>query len=506
VRLPFPERVPFVPVIGFAIILCTLQLYQGTAPLFSLGCFVFLILSAITFNLAGGLTQTSGAYVFFYSVLGVIIGITWKAVLGEPADSNLLVPLLTIKVYVCSMCGLLAAVFISRKLVTKRALLENFVTDENMQSATIGCLAVGGLLIIIFSLVPHGEGSVLSALNQLNRFLDLALFLGTIHAIRRSGGRTAFSLPVLIAGGIFFIAGVISFSKEGMITPFLAWLVAAASQRFKLSLGQIAGGILIASFIGFYLVPYSQYGRNYRGDTFESNLDSSVSMLMHLGDVRAAFVHQETEADEDMTGGYFTHHQGFFDRLQMIGPDDTLNNFTEQGVVPGLYPVAIFFENLVPHFIWPNKPTWGGGNLYARQMGTIGEEDTSTGISFSPAGEAFHLDRWTGLLLVAPVLWIMLFVIFDSLCGDTRKSPWGLIVVVTYAHYAPEGGIGILVYSLGFLTATILFAAYAATYIMPIIGEFLIGPNKHKRIHFINTARSRPANIRPIDPSEIIAG
>src|SRR5580704_16755147 len=160
---------------------------QGTDRLFSLCCFLFILAATITFNLAGGLSRPSGAYVFFYAVLVVIIGLCWKAVEGEPADSNLLAPSTTIRVYLAGICSMFVTVWISRKLTPKRALLDNLVTDANMQSATVGCMVGGIVLTAIFSLVPSESGSVLSALAQLNRFLPLAIILGTIHEIRKSG-------------------------------------------------------------------------------------------------------------------------------------------------------------------------------------------------------------------------------------------------------------------------------------------------------------------------------
>jgi hypothetical protein len=500
VRLAFPERISYTWVCIFALVLCAVQVYQGTAPLFSLGCFFFINVSAIAFNVAGGLTRPSGAYIFFFSLLGVIIGLFWKAVLNEPADSNLAVPMLTIEIYAAAIFGMLAAAFVSRRLTPKQALLANFVTDDNMQTATVGCLVAGVILLVVFTLVPKGEGSVLSALAQLNRFILMAIFLGVIHAIRRSGGTRSISLPSLIAASIMFCLGVLGFSKEGMITPFVCWLIAAGSQNYKVSLGQIGGGILVTIFLFQYMVPYSQYGRNFQGDTFSTNFSASISMLEDLGTIRRDYQQSETnsgEEEDDLNKGYFNTSQGFFDRLQMIGPDDSLNALTEQGVVPGIAPIYMFFGNLVPHFIWKDKPTWGGGNLYARQMGKLDEDDTTTGISFTPAGEAFHLMRWIGILVVAPILWIMLFTLFDSLCGDVRKSPWGLLVVLTFAHVAPEGGIGILVYCLGYLTAGILFAAYTATFLMPVLGEIIIGPNR-RTVSFRDPLR--------ISPSATIAG
>ncbi len=286
-----------------------------------------------------------------------------------------------------------------------------------------------------------------------------------------------------------------------MITPFLTWLVAASSQRYKLSIRQMITFVVVALFISQYLVPYSQYGRTFRQDTLRDNLAVSIDLLSHLGTVRTEFADQEQELDEDLTFNYFSHHQGFLDRLQMIGPDDSLNQLTESGVMPGFYPVVLFFENLVPHFIWKDKPLWGGGNLYARQMGSLAPDDETTGISFSPSGEAYHLLGWTGIFLLLPIILTMYFVLFDSLCGDTRRWPWGLIVLVAFAHVAPEGGVGATISSILYVTAGVTFAAVTSSYLMPIIGELIIGPNKKKTVFFINRARSQPTRINAVNPS-----
>jgi hypothetical protein len=503
VRLPFPERISLVPVVGYAIVLSALQIYQGTAPEFSLCCVVFIVVSAIAFNVAGGMTRPSGAYIICFAVLGVLIGLTWKAFLGEAADSNLLVPMLTIRIYVAASFGLLAAAYISRRLTSRRAFLADFATDDKLQSATVGSLVTGVVLTTILAVVPWGTGTILSALGQINRILPMAIVLGVIHTIRRSGGTRSISLFVVLAMACLFAQGVFSFSKEGMITPFVCWLLPAAANRYRVTLAQVAGGILLTFFLFQYLVPYSQYGRTQHAESFSENLDVAVSLLTHPAYVREQFIDTQVDLDDDLARGYFTNHQGFFDRLQMIGPDDSLNNLTEQGNVPGILPIFLDFENLIPHFLWPNKPTWGGGNLYARQMGVVGEDDTTTGISFSPAGEAFHLMRWTGILLVAPILWILLFTLFDSLCGDLRKSPWGLFIAIVFSHIAPEGGIGAVIYSFGVLTAGIMFLAITGTYVMPLLGEILIGPGR-KSIRLVEP-RSRPRMV-PVPPSENPAG
>jgi hypothetical protein len=107
--------------------------------------------------------------------------------------------------------------------------------------------------------------------------------------------------------------------------------------------------------------------------------------------------------------------------------------------------------------------------------------------------------RWTGILILAPVLWIMLFTLFDSLCGDTRNSPWGLLVMLIFAHIAPEGALGIMIYTMGFGTIGILFAAFTVSYVMPILGEILTGGNKRiVRVPNSSRVQSNPNRIRPV--------
>ncbi len=478
-RLPFPERIPLPLATGAAAILVALQQLQGTGFTFSIYCFLFIVIATIAFNLAGGFTRPSGSYVFFYAVLGFIFGIVWKAFLGEPGESNLVVPILTAQVFTGGITAMLFAVFVSRKLVGKRALLENVVKDKDMRNATIGSLFLGTSLVVTATLIPHGSGSILSAVMQVNRFLPLAVILGTTYVIKKSGGTRSINGLLATAMGINLFFGFVGFSKEGIFYPFLCWLVAASALRYRLTKSQVVYLILAAVFLVMYLVPYSQIGRNLQSEnaSFIDRIELSVSLLGDLGSMRREYVRSQAENPEERTGGYYNHPQGFMDRLTMIAADDALINITDQGSVFGLQGIYMDFANWVPHFLWPDKPTEGAGNAFAREIGGIlSDDDTTTGISFTPTAEAFHWAKWTGVLVVAPLIWILLFTIFDALCGNAQKSPWGLLVVALFAHIAPEGMLDGAIYTMWFGAWSIIIAALAAAYLLPIIGTLVAGP------------------------------
>jgi hypothetical protein len=497
VRLPFPDRIPIVPVFFFALTLCAVQLFQGTNSTFSLFCFFYVLVAAVAFNVAGGFTRTSGAFIFFNTVLGVIVGLCMKAYLNEPADSNLLAPLTTIKVYFVGLCMMLVAVYLSKKVTLRRSILGKMIADSKLQTATVGCLIAGILIYVAGYIFPGGNGSVLSALNQINRFFPLAAVLGVINTIRRSGGTRSINLPVILAMVFMFAFGALSFSKEGMFTPFACWILAAASQRYKLTRQQIVILIFGTIFVFRYLVPYAQYGRTYREENGGINVSTSISLLLNLGYVREQYLETSANAYEERVLGYYNTPQGFFDRLQMISIDDALINETQQVGTYGFFPIIWSFENVVPHFIWKDKPQIGIGNIWAHEVGLLAEADDSTGISFSSTSSAFHLIGWPGIIFLAPAIWFFLFVIFDSLCGDIRKSPWGLLVLVLFAHAAPEADITVLIYMYFYTSFGIVFAAIIGAYVMPVVGTLFIGP-EGIMIRKGAPIRSIPNRLRPL--------
>ncbi len=207
---------------------------------------------------------------------------------------------------------------------------------------------------------------------------------------------------------------------------------------------------------------------------------------------RSELYNEREEAIEGPTGlnEYYNTPQGFWERLQMISVDDKLNDVTDRGHVFGLLPIKLAFINAIPHFLWPNKPGINPGNAYAHEItGTAqGEGDVTTGISFSPTGEAYHLARWTGVLILAPLLWCLLFIEFDSILGDLRTTPWGLLALALITHVAPEGALSNMIYLMTFGVEIIVFCAFFAAWFAPLIATSLLGPDR---------ARSQRPVFRP---------
>jgi hypothetical protein len=185
----------------------------------------------------------------------------------------------------------------------------------------------------------------------------------------------------------------------------------------------------------------------------------------------------------------------------MISVDDGLIDQTERAGTFGVSPLIVGFQNLVPHFVWRDKPVIGFGNLYAHELGGLPDDDYTTGISFSPSGEAYHMSGWLGVFILAPLMWILLFVIFDSLCGDTRTSPWGLLMVAYFSHMAPEGMLSGITYTIGYVSFAVIVAALSAAYVMPIFGTLMKGPEAIS-LRRIAAVRSVPRRVRAVSVAD----
>ena len=116
-----------------------------------------------------------------------------------------------------------------------------------------------------------------------------------------------------------------------------------------------------------------------------------------------------------------------------------------------------------------------GGNRYAHEMGQLADEDWTTGISYSPSAEAFHLDGWRAVLLAQPLIFLLLFVVTDAVCGDLRAQPWGLLPMLLFAHIAPEELLGGSINYVWLGNVGTIFAIFICGYVTPVFGRLLQG-------------------------------
>ena len=342
----------------FVLALFAIQTLEGTALYFSFGCGVFILIAAFAFNTAGGLSRASGAYIFAYSVLVVIIGLCYKAFLGEPAESNLQAPISTIEAYVGSITAMYAAVVVSRRFSRRSGLLQHILKESEMYRSSVGCIVLGVAGAFVIALLGESAVRLQTAFAQLNDLVPLGIIIGVMYEIRRSGGSRSINIPIAVGIAYVFFLGMTGFSKEGMLIPLLCWFLPVAALRFRLATWQIIACFLAAFIIFHYLVPFSQYGRGLvtQDATLQQRIDVAVPLLEHPEETRRIYEEQESEqlVESSHWGGYYNTPQGFWDRLQFISVDDSLIDFTNRVRVVGFGPIIESFANTVPRIFWPN--------------------------------------------------------------------------------------------------------------------------------------------------------
>jgi hypothetical protein len=495
VRLSLPTRIPLTKTFLFASLFFFVQLMEHTGFFFSLLYFTFLILSVIAFNAAGGFARISGAYIFWYSTLIVIVGVTWKAVLGEAADFNLFTPLLDMSLYTASMVMLLLVTLLNKKMDFRSiGVGGGFTTAElNYTGAGLGCLIVFCGIIYADVLFGQAQGGIVSALVQVNVFGPLGLILGTIGAIKDSGGRRTTNSITIIAFGYMGYLGLISFSKQQMLTPMVCWVVGAFYSRLKLRPVHFVAFIAMAVVSFGFVSPLSASRDLGEGLDSTQRVELAGYLAMHREVLKEHVEEQEQMIVDSGVGQWYEKPQGsLIERLSMISPDDSLFAYSAQGHYEGIAPVVEYFSNLAPHFIRPDKRSTFSGNYYAHEMGYgLSADDTTTGISFSPVAEAYHCEGWGGIFWLLPLIWIMLFSSVDFVVGDMVKYPWGLMVVVWFAHLAPEQLLGGMIYFMGYGNFGMLLAIIVVTRIAPILGALFIGKP-------ISTPSRRMGRVGPV--------
>lgn len=450
-------------------LLAAVLIAEGNSPLIALTVLAWMMVANFGFNIVGGFESAAGSYIFFVTLFTGLLGVFVKAVTNEPVLNNVQNADETLLIYMLGTCGTALAALISHKFKVKKAFLAGRLTQNNTSQVVLGCMVVGIFLpMALYAFVP----GLASIARQLNIALPLAILIGVYQRVKATGGRSSFSYPTLIAWGFSTWVGLVTYSKEAMFAPSLAWIVASAAAKLRITFLQILIAVPIGLFAVAVLVPYSQYGRNFRAE----GTDTAYRLLRHPLELRAK-VNADEEARRDLYY-WFDKPRGIFDRLTMLPIDSALIRRTDASGAIGLENTFEYAQNVLPHFILPNKPEIRSGNDYAHEIGMLAAEDHTTGISFSPFGDAYHQAGWLGVLAVMPAVQLLMFLMLKIVVGTTREAPWALFFVMAFAHIAAEGMLNFPFYVMSFGMEAIVATAFAMIYITPVIGSLLVGPGR----------------------------
>ena len=475
--IPFPRSIAYTHALAFATLFALGLMAEGNPPLMCCTLACIILVGTLAFNVGGGMRSTTGAYVFFTVLFTGLLGAMTKFVLNEPLLENVANADQTLAIYFAGTVTMTLAVFASKRLRRKTPILKDRLTYENTPRVVMGCFAAGVMLPTVLQLLfPGGAGAFGTILAQLNIALPLCVSVGVYQRVRQTNGRVSFNWPSFLAFLYSTYIGLAAFSKEGIFGSATAWLVAAAAARIRF--GALKAMVVLAVGIGsvYLLVPYSQYGRNFRLG-YGGNFELSKQLLRHPLETRKlAYARADVRPMEQYH--WYNADHGILDRLTLVPIDSALIRQTDAAGPIGWTNAGLYFLNILPHFILPNKADLATGNQYAHEIGMLAAADHTTGISFSPFGEAYHLGSWNGILVLLPLVECFMFVVLESVVGSLDDSPWGLFFIAYFSHGAAEGMLQVPVRMASGGVEAILACALFMIYVTPILATFIIGPEK----------------------------
>jgi hypothetical protein len=437
----------------FATALMLAEIMLGTAPLFAACVFIYVMLTALAFNVAGGMYTYSGSYIGLQSLQTFLIAQVAKVALLQRADSNLHVPLTTVAVYTVGEFSLLMAAVVTRRVRKKNPILDSrfdskFTMAMSMTASLIGIvagIAVGTVGSDQYGNVEHG--SLWSYIMQLGDFLVIGIMLGTAHIIAASGGKRSARWWTIIPIVSYLLFGIANNTKQGIYEGPAIWVVCCALYRYKFNRLQVVGMIAGGIFSIFVVFPVVQYSRGY---VREGNLVNRAELVYgfmrdhSVSSILTAYHSEEDLKEEDGHLGYFLYYgkdEGLLDRVSLVSVDDAAINYTLSTGPHGYDSFMQEFIFAVPRFLLPDKDRYLHTpvvNDIGRETGILAPTDESTYIAFSTFGPSFYMGGWFAVSIVTFVVMAILFTAVDSFYGDARVSLYALFTIAGNLHGAPE--------------------------------------------------------------------
>jgi hypothetical protein len=443
---------------GGLLLLFVLQLLSGTDPLFAAFILLFGILTIMTVNALGGLKTLMGFSVCLLSLQHVLISQIAKVMYWQPADVWLKQPYVTGEIYVLGMASMWVAAMIWQKsgLPQCKPIFASETNPSLLFWTALICMVMEagriGLLMKMGVDSKSGQiqtGGIVGPLRQLNFLGTLAIASGTASQIIASSGRKSLGWVSVAAMGLLIIGGILNAKRELMVMAISTYYFTLFAFNFKLRFPHIASVGVMAYVAQFILFPYALIGRDIvRKPRFEDNLRLAIQLL---GDVAVDPVkYQKLEFLKNTKVStlhkrmlYYGHYSSTLDRFSVIIWCDALVDVTVKQGTSGMLTIQPGFDELLPRFIDPDKPTDNASNLLAHRLrGFVGDKNNFTGITLGFICDAFSSYGWLGVAIIPGLILFTLTAIYRLICDDRMvRNVLPLSLVFWFSYQFSENAI-----------------------------------------------------------------
>jgi hypothetical protein len=436
-RLPFPTSIPMMQALLFLGALLAVQLLEGTDPPFALLMLVAQVFAIMAFNALGGMSHVAGSFCLFSLLPNVTVPEMAHAIVLQPGDYHLLVPLQTAAVCAIFYASLYAVARFVIMLPHPPPLLDR-VKFSLAELRAVSVLSSILSLAIMTAALAAGEvrdGTPLAAIQHFYPLLNpLSVITATYVRLKSTQGRSAMGWYVAVILAAAIIPGVLGASKEGMLTPLLCWLLVCAAARYRFSRPQVAilAGCLVVAWVFVY--PYSQNARDVvrSARSFPERIAVIVAYFRNpstVEDTASNIDPDSSEFGESSTKLSIVQRFSLLNSAGMLVNADSIEGFTD---IERYFPA---FVAIVPHFVWPDRPVAIHSNELGHKAGfKMGPNDTTTGIAISSPALFYDAGGWLGLPVYTMLDFLLYFYVLRSIVGTATQSIWGLMLIGATAY------------------------------------------------------------------------
>lgn len=437
----------------FGAALFIMQLLTGTSLDFALLVLAFVIFTAAAVNGAGGPLTVSGFAIAMVGLKIVIISQWAKVFFGQPGDSYLDVPVLTIGVLTAGMISIWLAGLTVGPLMGRKKILKPMERSDLLLGLSVVVYALGlsSYLYVMFHGFDQMSGDVsvggfVGLLRQLGFIYPVATIGAIAYTIIASGHKRSIGLWAAIPLATQFIFGILSTSKQMMFEPFLLYLLTCLAFDYKFKAKHLVLSSLIFIIMVTVLFPFAQLGR-----TFTRDNDPRQNLMLTNIFIKDIFLNQENLEEvetfiEDAAYKkqrflYYGRDMGLLDRMSLIEQNDELVRAVGEQGFSGWHTVSHGFKMLPPRLLYPDKPVYNTANYFGRKIETLSDEDYTTQISMGIIAEAYDAFGWLGVIVIPYLAMAAFILLFNTLSGNLERNIWTVFLIGIFQHNLVEATV-----------------------------------------------------------------
>lgn len=401
----------FIALLAAAVFLLFCQLLVGTDFYFAAAVFAYHLVVLFTLR-SIGFGSVAGILIGWMAFTYVSLAEVLKTFYGQPGDSNLAAPDVTITVLLVGTASVCAAAVVAAHILRDRRIVRVRTEPRVLEQARNLSLAIGLLFLIVnmsAGVTDTGQiapGSFTAIARQFGGIIYLSIIAETWRVLAVSQGRRSLS-PTLVLMLIGLIAvGFFFNSKAGMAYPVVIYLFASAAYRRYLTRRQLlmtaaalAGGIFIAYPAVQLLRAHRDLAGRVSFDTATEFLDQMLTDPQGLIDEWAAY---KRRPDDSLYGrglAYLGENDDLLGRFTLIANTDVIVAAVYQGDPYGWALIGRGLEMLMPTFLDPDKPREDTGDILTWHYGL-----RSWGVNGNPTtgifADCYAALEWGGVAVI----------------------------------------------------------------------------------------------------------